>query len=88
MIAKCFFAIFCDRISGICFSADKSFMYLDIAIFLEAHQVRSQVAIRYFQHLFQVIETDFIVDHQDAHYTEPDPVIKYFIQACYRIFQR
>ena len=88
MIGKSFFTIFCNRISCIRLSTDKSFVYFDIAIFLEAHQVRGQVAVRYFQHLFQVIETDFIIDHQDAHYTEPDPVIKYFIQACYRIFQR
>ena len=88
MIGKSFFTIFGDRISCVGFSADKSFVYFDIAIFLEANQVRGQVAVRHFQHLFQVIEADFIIDHQDAHYTEPNPVIKYFIQACYRIFQR
>jgi len=63
-------------------------MYFDVAIFLEAHQVRSQVAVGYFQHLFEVIKTYFIIDHKDAHHTQPDPVIKYFIQACYRVFQR
>jgi len=79
MICKSFFAIFCHRISCIGFSADKPFMHFYIPVLLEAYQVRSQVSIRHFQHLFQVIETDLIIDHQDAHHTQPDPVIKYFI---------
>ena len=79
MICKSFFTIFCHRISGIGFSADKSLVYFDITILLQAHQVGSQVAIGYLQHLLQVVKTDLIIDHQDTHHAQPDAVIKDFI---------
>ena len=79
MIGKGFFSIFCYRISGICFSANKSFVHFDIAIFLQAHQMCGQIAICYFQHLLKVIKADFVIDHKHTHHTQPDAVIKYFI---------
>ena len=79
VICKSFFTIFCHRISGIRFSTDKSLMHFDITILLQAHQVGSQVSIGYLQHLLQVIEADLIIDHQDAHHSQPDAVIKDFI---------
>ena len=79
MIRKSFFSIFCHRISGIGFSADKSLMHFDITILLQAHQVSSQVSIGNLQHLLQIVEADLIIDHQDAHHAQPDAVIKDFI---------
>ena len=79
MISKSFLPAFGDRIGGIGLSTDKALVHFDIAIFLQAHQVCSQVTIGDFQHLLQVVETDLIVDHQNAHNAQPDAVVKNFI---------
>jgi hypothetical protein len=39
----------------------------------------SQISIRYFEHLLQVIETDLLIHHQDAHHPQADAIIKNFI---------
>ena len=79
VIGKGTLSIFCYRISRIGLSANKPFVYLDIAVFLKAYQVCGKVSISYFQHLLQVIKAHFIIYHKHAHHTQPDAVIKYFI---------
>lgn len=70
---------FCNWISGICFSADKPFMHFDKAILFKWNQVSGQIAIGYFQHGFQVIETDLFIHYEHTHYAQPYAAVKYFI---------
>src|SRR5258706_12381189 len=87
MICKRFFADFCHRIGGICFSSDKSFVHFYVSVFFKADKVGRQVTIRNLEHLFEIIKADLVIYHQDAHHAKTDSVIKYFIETCYRIFQ-
>jgi hypothetical protein len=61
MICKGFLSVFCHRIGGICFSADKSFVHLNITILFQAHQVGSQVAVSNFQHLISSLTTRMLI---------------------------
>ena len=54
-------------------------MHFNISVLFQAYKVSGQVAIRYLQHLLQVVEADLLIHYQDAHHPETNAVIKYFI---------
>src|SRR5687767_7615078 len=79
MFVESFFSRSCYGISSIRLLADKAFMYFNKTIFLEVHEVSSQVAIGHFKHLLQVIEVHSLVHHQDAHHPEANTALKNLI---------
>jgi len=81
MLLESFFAGLCYGIGRVGFAADEPLVHLDKPRLLQCHHMSGQVAIRYFQHLLQVIKTDLVVYLQYTHYAQPDPVVEYFIEA-------
>ncbi len=79
------FAGLCNGIGGIGFAANKTFMHLEIAVFLEGIEVGGQVAICELQHLFKIVEADLLIYHEYAHDTQADAAIEQFIEITYWI---
>src|SRR4029079_1978250 len=79
MIRECLFTGLGNCIGCICFSPNKSLVHSDIPVVFKIYQVGSKISIRYFEHLFEVIEIDFLIHHQYTHNTETNAVVKNFI---------
>ena len=85
MIIECLFPRPGNGIRGIGLLTDETLVHFYIPVLLQVYEVSSEITIRYFQHLLQVIKVDLLIHQQDAHHPQADAVVKHFIQTIYRI---